>query len=176
MSFYIYKYVNNNIIEYIGQTTNLEKRIEQHKKDKLKNFKGKIYYFECPNKTAMNSWEYCLINKYHPKYNAALKDNQTNININEPEWKLYMDTTDKIINILDFIDTSKNKKTVKTSTVNTIRPRYNPNTTTIISNKPAIRFTCKYCKTTFETTEWLLTKGRHHSAKCPCCPYTAWAK
>lgn len=46
MSFYIYKYVKNNIIEYIGQTTNLEKRIQQHTKDKLKNFNGEIYYFE----------------------------------------------------------------------------------------------------------------------------------
>ena len=70
-------YRTNNIIEYIGKTTQLDERIKQHTKDKLKNFNGQIYYFECKNKTAMTSWEYSLINKYHPRYNAALKDKET---------------------------------------------------------------------------------------------------
>lgn len=102
MSYYIYKYVDNNdIIEYIGQTTDLDRRIKDHTKDKLKNFHGQIYYFECQNKTAMDSWKYFLIQKYHPKYNVVFNNTQTIINIDEPEWKLYMEATTKN-NIIDF--------------------------------------------------------------------------
>ncbi len=107
MDFYIYKYVQHGQIIYIGKTTNLDKRIKEHTKDKLKNFKGEIYYFKCPHKTAMDSWEYFLINKYHPLYNKSLNE-KVNININEPEWTLYMNNT-KIINISDYLElTSKN--------------------------------------------------------------------
>lgn len=89
MKFYIYKYVSDNSIVYIGQSVNLKKRIAQHKIDKLKDFVGDIYYFECANKTAMNSWEYFLINKYHPKYNVALQDVNINVTLQEPDWILY---------------------------------------------------------------------------------------
>lgn len=87
--YYIYKYVINNEIVYIGQTANLENRIKQHENDKLKNLQAIIYYFECNNKTAANSWEYNLINKYHPKYNIALKNENINIKIQEPKWIFY---------------------------------------------------------------------------------------
>lgn len=169
MGFYIYKYVQNGEISYIGKTIDLEKRIEQHKRDKLSNFQGKIYYFECPNKTAMNSWEYCLINKYHPKYNIALKNNDTNINIVEPEWNLYMDIVKQqpksnIINLNDY------KKKIEHQDSD------NQHKTVIINSKPMTRFTCRHCYTTFETTDWSLTKGRHYSAICPSCHYAAWAR
>ena len=94
--YYVYKYVANNEIVYIGQSTDLRSRIRQHKNDKLKNLQATIYYFECLNKTAMNSWEYNLINKYHPKYNVALKNQETSINIQEPEWILYQENKIKI--------------------------------------------------------------------------------
>lgn len=97
MKYYIYKYIVNNEIVYIGQSTNLKRRISEHKIDKLKNLKATIYYFECQNRTAMNSWEYNLINKYHPKYNSALKDDNTNINIEEPKWLLYKEENFPII-------------------------------------------------------------------------------
>lgn len=87
--YYIYKYVLNNEIIYIGQSTDLIHRIAQHKFDKLKDISADIYFFQCENKTAMNSWEYCLINKYHPKYNTALNNFNTIIDINEPDWILY---------------------------------------------------------------------------------------
>ena len=80
MGYYVYKYVENKEPVYVGKTTDLDRRIKAHTKDKLANFHGEIYYFDCPNETAMNSWEYCLINKYHPKYNVALKRADTIIN------------------------------------------------------------------------------------------------
>ena len=45
--YYIYKYVQNNEIIYIGKSEKLDKRIYQHKTDKLAGFKGNIYYFLC---------------------------------------------------------------------------------------------------------------------------------
>jgi predicted RNA-binding Zn-ribbon protein involved in translation (DUF1610 family) len=48
--------------------------------------------------------------------------------------------------------------------------------TTIISGSREVTFRCQHCGAVFKTTAWSRTKGRHYSAKCPCCPYTAWAK
>jgi hypothetical protein len=91
---YIYKYVFDNKIYYIGQTINLYNRINQHLNDA--GFKGKnfeIYYFEVPNKTLTNAYEICLIKKYKPQLNTMYINNSTQIlNIEEPEWKLYMGT------------------------------------------------------------------------------------
>ena len=89
-NFYIYKYVNNkNNIIYIGKTNNIERRIKEHKKDKLKNFNGDIYYFTCSNKINMDMLEYVLINKYHPKYNIQYNDFSIQTDMQEPEWILY---------------------------------------------------------------------------------------
>ena len=87
--YYIYKYVANDEIVYIGQSSNLENRIKQHKNDKLKNIQAIIYYFECNNKIEATYWEYNLINKYHPKYNVVLKNQNINIEIQEPNWIFY---------------------------------------------------------------------------------------
>ena len=64
-NFYIYKYVDNkNNIIYIGKTNNIERRIKEHKKDKLKNFNGDIYYFTCSSKilTISSAWELVTYN------------------------------------------------------------------------------------------------------------------
>ena len=91
IKYYLYKYVDidNNIV-YIGKSTNLYNRIQQHKSDKLKNFQGNIYYIYLQNKTEMDFLEYVLINKYHPKNNIQYKNPliQTTWD-NEPEWILY---------------------------------------------------------------------------------------
>ncbi len=39
-----------------------------------------------------------------------------------------------------------------------------------------VTFRCAHCGTVFSTTNWFRTRGKHHSAKCPCCPYQAWAR
>lgn len=85
-NFYIYAYINNdNIIEYIGKSTNLTQRIDQHKNDKLSSFKGKIYYYRCHSQIEMDSYEYFLIRKYKPQYNELL-DGENLISIQDPEW------------------------------------------------------------------------------------------
>lgn len=170
MSYYIYKYVNdNNIIEYIGQTTDLERRIKDHTKDKLKNFHGQIYYFECQNKTAMDSWEYFLIQKYHPQYNVVFNDTQMIINIDEPEWELYMETiaTNNIINFSNYL---------KPSVIEEESPKVTVNSDTkIISGPRRLRFRCRRCGTVFETRNYYRTKTMY-GARCPSCPYTGYSK
>lgn len=48
--------------------------------------------------------------------------------------------------------------------------------TIIIQGKPHIKFTCAHCGTVFSTVNWTKTRGRHHSATCPSCYYSAWAR
>lgn len=170
MSYYIYKYVNNdNTIEYIGQTTDLDRRIKDHTKDKLKNFHGQIYYFECQNKTAMDSWEYFLIQKYHPKYNIVFNNTQTIINIDEPEWKLYMETTttNNVINFSNYLKSSIIKE--ETSKI------MNNSDVKIISGPRRLIFRCRRCGTVFETSHYYKTKTMY-GARCPSCPYTGYSK
>lgn len=171
MSYYIYKYVNNNdIIEYIGQTTDLDRRIKDHTKDKLKNFHGQIYYFECQNKTAMDSWEYFLIQKYHPKYNVVFNNTQMTINIDEPEWKLYMETTTKnnIINFSDYLKPS-------ITTDQEIPKITNDSDVRIISGPKRLIFKCRHCRTVFETGIYYKTKTMY-GTRCPSCSYAAYSK
>ena len=153
MGFYIYKYVSNNIIQYIGKTTDLDRRLSEHTKDKLAHFKGDIYYFECANTTAMNSWEYCLINKYHPKYNIASNDINININIDEPKWTLYTRQIQPNIQIIDIKDYLSQHSFSK-------MPIYN-------SSKPSHHFRCRRCERDFITTNWHETKTGY-SAICKC--------
>ena len=85
-NYFVYMYVNNdNIIEYIGKTINLTQRIEQHTKDKLCGFEGKIYYYRCNNQIEMDSYEYFLIRKYKPLYNELLNKEES-IQIEDPVW------------------------------------------------------------------------------------------
>ena len=172
MGFYIYKYENNNgKIIYIGQTTNLKERIKQHTKDKLENFVGKIYYFECENKTSMNSWEYFLINKYHPQYNVVFNDNYNKIDITEPEWILYQSLENiSKNNLIDFLS-YKNNSTIKYLQTNS--ENFKPK---ISKTKKVIKFYCKHCHSYYETNNWYKTPGGHYGSLCIYCPYTGWAK
>ena len=116
---FIYKYVNNDIILYIGKTTNLKRRIGEHAtEEKFQNIEFQIYYFKCANSVEMDAYEYFLINKYHPQYNIALNDNNKHIQgLIEPEWKLYSykpktkTSKETIININDY--NYKNYLTIK---------------------------------------------------------------
>lgn len=154
MEYYIYKYVKENIVEYIGKTINLQNRIKDHTKDKLANLNCDIYYFKCPNKTAMDSWEYFLINKYHPKYNIALKDKNVNIKVIEPEWIKYNPDTFLDKNIIFSLEKTLSAKKL-------LKPQKN------------IEFRCKRCHITFTTNKWFTTK-KGYSASCPNCSYSMW--
>lgn len=172
MGYYIYKYVQNNKIIYIGQTTDLERRIKEHTKDKLKDFKGQIYYFECPNKTSMDSWEYMLINKYHPQYNSALNNLKEKINIKEPEWVLFLiksyeekpEYKSNIIDITSFIKKEKKQKDIIQFNQQSFLPK----------DKRIISFRCRHCGEVFKTNHWRRTK-KGYSTHCPSCPYAVWS-
>lgn len=90
--YYIYKYIQNNTIIYIGKTINLKRRIAEHNKEKKfkqLNNNYKIYYFLCNNKTEMDSYEYFLITKYNPLLNVTFNNVTIKSDIKEPKWILY---------------------------------------------------------------------------------------
>ena len=79
MSYYIYKYVRDGEIKYIGKTVNMWKRFSQHKKEtKFQNLNftsQDVYYVECASKVQMDTLELLLINKYMPELNVVAKPN-----------------------------------------------------------------------------------------------------
>lgn len=87
-SYFIYKYIKDNKIIYIGKTKRpLNERVNEHKKDLPKDCD--IYYFECISEADMNIAELFLIDKYRPEYNKdCISDSiKTSFNYTEPEWR-----------------------------------------------------------------------------------------
>ena len=68
---YIYFLIDNDICVYIGQTLNLESRINTHKKDKIFNL---VYVHEPKQKDRIDELELDLIEIFHPKYNKTGKN------------------------------------------------------------------------------------------------------
>lgn len=90
MSFYIYKYVYENEIVYIGKTINLNQRIKEHSREKkFQSEKFNIYYFLCSNQNQMDYYEYILINKYKPALNVINKKRFEEFSFTEPTWIKY---------------------------------------------------------------------------------------
>lgn len=84
---YIYKYVRNNEIIYIGKTKNLQQRHKQHLQEAGKFLEtDKLYYFLCPSSKIMDLYEIILINKYHPFLNKADNHMDVTVDMEEPEW------------------------------------------------------------------------------------------
>lgn len=95
MGHYVYKYVYDGEVVYIGKNdTDLISRINQHKlEEKFKQYMSSyIYYIELENKYDTDIMETLLINKYLPKLNIAKKaEFKSEINFVEPEWKRYFE-------------------------------------------------------------------------------------
>ena len=93
MGYYVYKYVLDNQIIYIGKNdTNLQDRIIQHQREeKFKPYmEADIYYIELKNKAETSGLEKLLINKYKPILNIVDKYKTTSdIQFEEPEWNLF---------------------------------------------------------------------------------------
>lgn len=94
MEGYIYKYIQNNEIVYIGQTIDLSYRIKTHLKEKTLGTQNidRIEYFECSNKVIMNAYEFLLIKKYRPKYNIQYNNDNETMGLiikEEPVWKVF---------------------------------------------------------------------------------------
>lgn len=120
MSNYVYKYVYNNEIIYIGKTDkSLPRRLNQHGKngdnidskywDKINN--SDIYYCYANNRTMSDVIESELIRRYKPICNKAKKSDWSGIEFIEPKWYFF----DK--NIMNEI---KNQK-IKTTTYKTTK-------------------------------------------------------
>ena len=88
---YIYKYVRNNEIIYIGKTKDLKRRHQEHLRDERFLQTDMLYYFICPSTKIMDLYEIILINKYHPFLNQA--DNHIDIiaDMIEPEWTSFLE-------------------------------------------------------------------------------------
>ncbi len=94
MGHYVYKYVYNGEIVYIGKNdTDLISRIKQHEKENkfLPYIFSDIYYITLENKVETRIMETMLINRYKPKLNIADKANGTGLAIEftEPHWEKY---------------------------------------------------------------------------------------
>ena len=93
MGHYVYKYVHNNEIIYIGKNdTDLETRINQHKlEEKFRPYlKADIYYIELANAIMSDVVESELIRRYKPKLNVAKMSDWSGLEFTEPEWKKFM--------------------------------------------------------------------------------------
>lgn len=98
MGHYVYKYVLNDEIIYIGKNdTDLHSRIATHGKrgDNISEDgwseinAATIYYIKLANSTMSDVVESELIRKYKPKYNVAKKSDWTGLPFVEPEWIRY---------------------------------------------------------------------------------------
>ena len=92
MGHYVYKYVYDGEIVYIGKNdTNLKNRINQHKlENRFKPYlKSDIYYIELANATMSDVVESELIRRYKPKLNVAKMSDWSGLKFVEPEWKLF---------------------------------------------------------------------------------------
>ena len=113
MGHFVYKYVFNGEIIYIGKNNSkLEQRINQHKYDeKFKPYcNSKIYYIELANSVMSDIVESELIRRYKPKLNIAKMSEWSGLDFSEPEWK-------------EFIPQQKNKQTKYVLTKNIILGR-----------------------------------------------------
>jgi len=98
MGHYVYKYVLNNEIIYIGKTdTFLKNRISQHGKpgdnipkeawEDINN--SDVYYITLNNSTMSDVVESELIRRYKPRYNVAKTSEWSGLPFPEPEWVKY---------------------------------------------------------------------------------------
>ena len=95
---YVYKYVYNNEIIYIGKNdTDLETRINQHKLEEkfIPYLKSDICYIELANSIMSDVVESELIRRYKPKLNVAKMSDWSGLDFVEPEWKVFNYTKKK---------------------------------------------------------------------------------
>ncbi len=113
MGFYVYKYIYQDKVVYIGQTINLDNRIKAHSQEIRFYGLQEVYYFECNNKLELDVNESFGIDYYKPVLNQT--NNRIYLNYPElvykkPEWKKY----DKIYNNpTPFIDFHNNEQIIQ---------------------------------------------------------------
>ena len=108
-NYYVYKYIVDDEIIYVGLTNDLRRRINEHAsgiglESKFIPYleKSVIYYHKCGNETEMSALESLLINQYKPILNVIdVKEGESTVTANI-EWHLYNenDFTDDIMSDL----------------------------------------------------------------------------
>lgn len=97
---YLYKYVQNGTVVYIGKTKrDIAFRIREHKAKRDLPLNCDIFYAECMNEAEMNVKEVLLINKYKPCYNIDCNpttDSECYIEFEEPSWRPFVMRSPKI--------------------------------------------------------------------------------
>lgn len=95
---FVYKYVLNGEIIYIGKTVNLDARIRQHARpgDNISPEAwpelrlATVFYFETPTETMADVIESELIRRHLPKWNRAKKSAWTGLPFPEPVFREYV--------------------------------------------------------------------------------------
>ena len=93
MGHYVYKYVHDGEIIYIGKNdTTLAARIDQHsREEKFKPYlNSEIYYVELANSIMSDVVESELIRRYNPKLNISKTSAWSGLDFPEPKWKLFV--------------------------------------------------------------------------------------
>ena len=95
-NYYIYKYVVDDKIIYIGLTNDLRRRIKEHASGTGLEIKfqpyldhSTIYYHKCGNETEMKALESLLINHYKPMLNIIDVNPGNSTITTNIEWELY---------------------------------------------------------------------------------------
>lgn len=102
MKHYVYKYVLDDEVIYVGRTKNLDVRVYFHGKsgdnitsdgrDEIN--RADVYYSLVANELMADVIESELIRRYKPKYNKMKKSNWDGIDFVEPNWTRYVRPTE----------------------------------------------------------------------------------
>lgn len=96
MNHFVYKYVHNGVVIYVGLTDNIIRRVAEHASGQgleakfLPYLDSEIYYHRCGNEVEMRALESLLINQYKPILNIVdcqPGDSTVNIDI---DWECYL--------------------------------------------------------------------------------------
>jgi len=122
MGHYVYKYVKNNDILYIGKNdTDLVSRINQHKKERkfLNINDADIFYVELSNKAETKAVEALLINYYKPPLNIRDKYDSCSLSfdLNTLNWNKYNEN-DFIKNDKNILEKPKREKNISKRKIN----------------------------------------------------------
>ena len=89
--FYVYKFLDaeGNAL-YVGQTIDIDRRMQEHVGTIWDKEKDHIEFAECKTLSDMNLYEMYYINKLHAKYNTALvfKD-EPSFELPDLQWSIY---------------------------------------------------------------------------------------
>jgi predicted GIY-YIG superfamily endonuclease len=96
MRYFVYQYIHQGDVIYVGKTDDIARRVKEHASGQGLEEKflpyletSDIYYHECSNEVEMNALERLLIHKYKPMLNVIdVQEGAVTFNL-ELDWVLY---------------------------------------------------------------------------------------